>query len=155
MRSNILGSVRRSLTLLTVTGALLATSLAAAQEAAPAREEIDGLRIADMTLTRAIEGGEPTDATTTFERGAGPVWVVIRLENATGAEADVRVSFERAEGEVAATTEGGRGVTLHVPARRRYRTVARTVVGAPGRYRVVVRTAAGNLLGTADYTIAG
>lgn len=155
MGSEINRSVRRSLALATVVGAVFVTTLAAAQDAAPAREEVDGMRVAEMTLARAIESGEPTDATTTFRQGEGPVWVVIRLENTTGAETDVRVSFERAEGEVRATSETARGVTLHVPARRRYRTVARTVVGAPGRYRVVVRSAAGNLLGTADYEITG
>jgi hypothetical protein len=82
--------------------------------------------------------------------------VLIRIENTTGAETDIRVAFERADREVTATSEpAGAGVTLHVPAQRRYRTQARTGTVTAGRFRVVVRTAAGSVLGTAEYEVTG
>lgn len=125
----------------------------AAQTTGEQTEAVDGLRITEMTLARNIEAGAVVDPTTTFSAADGRVMVLIRVENETGAETDIRVSFERADREVAASTSGG--VTLHIPARPRYRTQARTGTRAPGRYRVVVRTAAGNVLGTADYEVTG
>lgn len=161
---------RRSLSIVIVAAALLgpallpvpaaalppgATSAAresrGAQEAAEA-EEIDGLTLTEITLARGVEAGQAVDPTTTFSAADGRVFVLLRLANSTGAEADIRVSFERADREVVASTSAG-GVTLHLPARRQTRTVARTGTRAPGRYRVVVRTAAGNVLGSAEYEV--
>ncbi len=125
-----------------------ATATASAQEDA---EGADGLRVAEMTLSRGYESGEAVDPTTTFRRTDGRVWVVIRLENESGAETEVRVTFERADAEVGTGTGG---VTLSVPSRRRYRTVARTGTGRPaGRYRVVVRTAGGSVIGQQEFEI--
>jgi hypothetical protein len=93
-----------------------------------------------------------TDPTTSFRRTDGRVFVVIRLENPSGAEQDITVAFERAEGTP--TTGARGGVTLHVPARRRYRTVARTSTNrAPGRWRAVVRNSAGEVLQTVEFEI--
>lgn len=147
--------LRRSLSIVIALGALLGPALllapASAQEAAEA-EEVDGLRITEITLARGVEAGQAVDPTNTFAAADGRVFVLLRLANSTGAEADIRVSFERADREVAASTTAG-GVTLHLPARPQTRTVARTGTRAPGRYRVVVRSAAGNVIGTAEYEV--
>jgi hypothetical protein len=160
--------VRRSLSIVVVAAALLGPALLpmpasalppgaaresrGAQEAAPESEEVDGLTLTEITLARGVEGGQAVDPTNTFSAADGRVVVLLRLGNSTGAETDIRVSFERADREVTASTTAG-GVTLHLPARRQTRTVARTGTRAPGRYRVVVRTAAGNVLGTAEYEV--
>lgn len=122
-----------------------------AQEAGAAGEAVDGLRITEIVLARGVESGNAVGPGTSFSTADGRVFAVIRLENATGAETQVRVTFERADRELAAGGSGG--VTLDVPARPRYRTVARTGTRAPGRYRVVVRSSAGNVIGTAEYEI--
>ncbi len=148
-------NVRRSLLISSLAVALSLTSLARAQEAeAPPSEVVDGLRITEIVLAHAVENGEAVQPSSTFTTADGRVMVLIRLENTTGAETDLRVSFERADREVtAAAPTGGAGVTLHLPARARTRTVARTGTRAAGRYRVVVRTSAGNVLGTAEYEV--
>jgi hypothetical protein len=118
--------------------------------------EADGLQITELTLARNVVDGEAVDPTNTFSVSDGRVWVFMRIRNSTDAAADVRVSFERADREVVATTEAsGAGVTLNVPSQRRpYRTMARTGTRAAGRYRVVVRSAtSGAVLGTAEYEI--
>lgn len=149
-------------TMLCVASLALVAAPAAAdpQEAGAAREArgaqeagevVDGLRVTEITLARALEGGNAVDPATSFSASDGRIFAVIRLENSTGAETEVRVTFERADREVAAGGSGG--VTLGVPARPRYRTVARTGTRAAGRYRVVVRSAAGNVLATAEYEV--
>jgi ketosteroid isomerase-like protein len=136
-----------------LTGLGLASPRAQAQEAADF-PEIDGLRVTELTLARNITSGQPVDPTTTFRSADGRVMVLIRLENATGAEADVRVAFERADRElVSGEAASASGVALHVPASRRYRTQARTGTRTAGRYRVVVRTADGRVLATAEYEV--
>lgn len=132
----------------------------AAQDAQPApseqgaREEVDGLRVTEITVARSIEGGQAIDPTSTFASTDGRVMVLIRVENSTGAETDIRVSFERADRElVSGESAAGAGVALHVPAQRRYRTQARTGTRGAGRWRVVVRTASGNVLATAEYEV--
>jgi hypothetical protein len=131
----------------------LASPRAYAQEAA-AFPEIDGLRVTELTLARNITSGQAVDPTTTFASADGRVMVLIRLENATGAETDVRVAFERADRElVSGEAASASGVALHVPASRRYRTQARTGTRTAGRYRVVVRTADGQVLATAEYEV--
>lgn len=149
-------TLSRTLVALTLTLAapLAAPSRGQAQDDA-AGASVDGLRMTEITLARAVEGGRAVDPTSTFSARDGRVFVVIRLENSTGAETELRVSFEPADREVAAGPGAGAGVTLQVPASRRYRTIARTGTRAPGRYRVVVRTAAGNVLGTAEYEVTG
>jgi len=124
---------------------LAVASLATAQE--------DGLRVTEMATARGYTAATgATDPTTTFRRTDGRVFVVIRLENPTGAEQDITVGFERAEGTPVAGARGG--VTLHVPASRRYRTVARTSTNrAPGRWRAVVRDSNGAVLQSVEFEI--
>ena len=111
------------------------------------------LRVTEMATARGYEAATgATDPTTTFRRTDGRVFVVLRLENPTGAEQDITVAFERAEGTPATGARGG--VTLHVPASRRYRTVARTSTNrAPGRWRAVVRDSSGAVLQTVEFEI--
>ena len=112
------------------------------------------LRVTEITVARSIEGGQAIDPTSTFASTDGRVMVLIRVENSTGAETDIRVSFERADRElVSGESAAGAGVALHVPAQRRYRTQARTGTRGAGRWRVVVRTASGNVLATAEYEV--
>lgn len=127
--------------------ALFFASPAMAQEF----ETVDGLRLTEITLARTIESGRAIDPTNTFRVSDGRVWVLVRVENESGAETEIRVSFERADRELGASSSAG--VNLEVPNRRRHRTVARAGTRAPGRYRVVVRTASGNVLGSATYDV--
>jgi hypothetical protein len=124
---------------------LMLASLATAQDA--------DLRVTELATARGYAAATgATDPTTSFRRTDGRVFVVIRLENPSGAEQDITVAFERAEGTP--TTGARGGVTLHVPASRRYRTVARTSTNrAPGRWRAVVRNSAGEVLQTVEFEI--
>lgn len=124
------------------------SSAALAQETAASAE---GLSVTEMTLARGYADGAAVDPTTTFSRSDGRVWVVIRLANESGAESEIRVTFERADAEAGS---GGGGVTLSVPARRSTRTVARTGTARPaGRYRVVVRTPDGTIISQQEFSI--
>lgn len=118
---------------------------AAAQESA--------LRVTEMTTARGYHPASgAVEPTTSFRVDDGRIFVVIRLENDSGEEHDITVSFERAQGTAPAAGRGG--VTLHVPASRRYRTVARTgTARAPGRWRAVVRTLEGVVLQVVEFDI--
>ena len=120
---------------------------------APARAQDAALTVAEISTARAYTAAEgATDATTTFSRTDGRVYVVVRIENPTRAEQDIRVAFERAEGTAAPGARGG--VALHLPASPRYRTVARTSTNrAPGRWRAVVRNAEGAVIGQVEFEI--
>lgn len=133
---------------------LAAATLAALSFFASAgRAQDAGLRVIEIATSRGYAAATgATDPTSTFRRTDGRVFVVLRLENPSGAEQDITVAFERAEGTPAAGARGG--VTLHVPASRRYRTVARTSTSrAPGRWRAVVRDASGTVLETVEFEI--
>ena len=120
---------------------------------APAMAQDAAVRVAEISTSRAYTAAEgATDATTTFRRTDGRVFVVVRIENPTGAEQDIRVAFERAEETAVAGARGG--VALHIPASPRYRTVARTSTNrAPGRWRAVVRNAEGAVIGQVEFEI--
>lgn len=120
---------------------------------APAMAQDATVRVAEITTARAYSAAEgASDATTTFRRTDGRVFVVVRIENPTRAEQDIRVAFERAEGTAAPGARGG--VALHIPASPRYRTVARTSTNrAPGRWRAVVRNAEGAVIGQVEFEI--
>ncbi len=136
---------------LTVAAALMATLLVSL--VGPASAQDATLRVTEATTARGYAAASgAVDPTTTFRRTDGRIFVVIRLENPGAAEQDITVSFERAEGTPAVGARGG--VTLHVPASRRYRTVARTSTSrAAGRWRAVVRDAGGNVLHTVEFDV--
>lgn len=127
-----------------------ATSLACATVAS-AQES--GLRVTELATARGYAAATgAVDPTATFRRTDGRIFVVLRLENPSGAEQDITVAFERAEGTPANGARGG--VTLHVPASRRYRTVARTSTSRPaGRWRAVVRDGQGNVLQSVEFDV--
>ncbi|MBX7197334.1 MAG: DUF2914 domain-containing protein [Sandaracinaceae bacterium] len=149
MTSIALRSYTRTVTFFATALAALSLSFASVASAQDAE-----LRVTEMTTARGYEAARgAVDATTSFHRADGRVFVVIRIENPSGAEQDITVAFERAEGTPATGARGG--VTLHVPASRRYRTVARTSTSrAPGRWRAVVRNAEGEVLQTVEFDIA-
>lgn len=130
---------------LAVLATVLFAGLASAQES--------GLRVTEMVTARGYAAATgASDPTTTFRRTDGRIFVVVRLENPSGAEQDITVAFERAEGTPAVGARGG--VTLHVPASRRYRTVARTSTSRPaGRWRAVVRDSGGNVLQSVEFEV--
>ena len=116
-----------------------ASSLGTAQEA---------LSVASVAMGNALERGRPVEAKTSFGQSEGRLYVVVQLQNPSGAETTVRVMIRQAGGR------GHGGVTLDVPARRRYRTVARfSTQQAPGSYEAVVLNAAGEVISTTAFTI--
>ena len=137
---------------LSITLSALTLSLALAPAAAAAQD--GAITVTEIVTSRAYTAAAgATDPTATFAASDGRVYVVVRVQNTTGAEADIRVSFERAEG-TPADGAGTGGVTLHLPASRRYRTVARTSTSRPaGHYRAVVRTADGHVIGSVEFEI--
>lgn len=107
-----------------------------------------GLSIRSIILAKGVERGRAIEATDTFRRGRDRIFAIVRLNNPEREETQVFVSFE------SASDETRRGIELDVPARRRYRTTARTGSRrAAGSYRVVVRDAAGNELGSMPYQL--
>jgi hypothetical protein len=131
--------------------ACVAISLAVAG-AAIAQEAAAGIEVTEILLGSALENGVPTAPQTSFARTDGNVYCVIRLRNGTGAEGTIRAALEPAEGEPAERANAG--LSLDIPARARYRTVARfTTNRAAGSYRCVVRAEDGHVLSHADFTI--
>lgn len=109
------------------------------------------LDVTQIQLGKELENGRPVAEMSSFSRADGRIYCVVHLTNTTGAESSVRVAFERAaDGE---PIDRAGGVELDVPARPRYRTVARTGTGAPGSYRCVVRDAEGHVLRHAPFQI--
>jgi hypothetical protein len=134
--------------------ASLVTALVLTLGASSLAQDETTLNVTEIVTARGYERATgPVDPTTSFAHASGNLFVIIRLENPTGAESDIHVSFERDEGEPAATASAG-GLALHVPASRRYRTFARATTNRPaGAYRAVVRDDAGGLLSSVDFTI--
>jgi hypothetical protein len=139
--------LKRVLQALSLGTVALLSAVSLAQDASP-------LAVTEIVTARGYDRATgAVDPTTTFAHDSGNVVVVVRLTNSSGAEQDIRVGFERDEGEPASSTAPG-GVALHIPASRRYRTVARgTTNRPPGNYRAVVRGSDGSVLGSVDFTI--
>ena len=118
-------------------------SLALAQDAP--------LEVTEILMGTELESGVPTSPTTTFSRSDRSVYCMVRLRNRTGQAGQIRIAFERAEGEPQSRATGR---AFDYPARSRYRTVSRgTPNRAPGAYRCVVRTSEGAVLSHQDFTI--
>lgn len=144
---------KNTLSFVTALPAACALALLSLIATPSARAQEEDLRVTEMTTSRGYAAATgPVDPVQSFRRTDGRVFVVIRLENPTGAEQDITVAFERAEGTPSAGARGG--VTLHVPASRRYRTVARTSTSrAAGRWRAVVRDSSGAVLQSVEFDI--
>lgn len=114
-------------------------SLGTAQEA---------LSVASVSMGNALERGRPVEAKTSFGQSEGRLYVVVQVQNPARAETQVRVMIRQAGGR------GRGGVNLNIPARRRYRTVARfSTQQTPGNYEAVVLNAEGEEISTTAFTI--
>ncbi|MFK8003916.1 MAG: hypothetical protein AB8H86_30410 [Polyangiales bacterium] len=108
----------------------------------------DTLTVANVSMGNALERGRPVEAKTSFGQSEGRLYVVVQVQNPARAETQVRVMIRQADGR------GRGGVNLNIPARRRYRTVARfSTQQAPGNYEAVVLNAAGEVISTTAFTI--
>jgi len=105
-----------------------------------------GLSIRSITLAKGWEDGAAVDAGTSF-RSSDRIFVIVRVSNPDAAETEVRVSVEQVDGSAR------QGITLQIPARRGYRTLARFTGRPAGSYRAVVRNAAGEEIGSAEFTV--
>lgn len=115
---------------------------------ARAQDASGELAVTEIQLATALEGGAAVSPTTSFSRADGRIFAVVRLENPSSEATSVRVALERVDGPSRS------GVSLEVPARRRYRTVARfSAAQQPGRYRCVVRTEDGRELASVELTV--
>lgn len=122
-------------------------ALSALASSAQAQDTAE-LSVSEVQLATALENGVAVSPATSFSRADGRIYAVIRLENPSSAATSVRVALEPVDGASRA------GVSLDVPARRRYRTVARFSAGQrPGRYRCVVRTEDGRELASVELTV--
>ncbi|NOY89820.1 MAG: hypothetical protein GXP55_01330 [Deltaproteobacteria bacterium] len=121
---------------------------ASAQEAAPAEPAAGGLSVTELVLSKGFADHAPVNPSTSFSRSDGRIYATIHLANPARTATTIRVAFER-EG-----AGGHGGVSLDVPARARYRTLARTgTARAAGSYRCVVYDAEGHELSAAPFTI--
>ena len=133
---------------ISILGLALAASFAAAQEdsgdSAP-----DGLTVQEVVLSKALEDGPPVDPGTSFSAADGRVYATVRVENPGREATTISVKMRPAD-----RAHGGHGIDLEIPARPRYRTVARfTTRRSPGSYVVVVSDAEGNELSSTTLTI--
>ena len=111
----------------------------------------DQINVTEILLGSELEEGVVTSPATSFARGSTPLYCMVRLENPSRAAGAITIGFERAEGEPAANPGGRR---LEIPARPRYRTVARASLNRPaGTWRCVVRAEDGSVLTHADFTV--
>jgi len=128
-------------------GLALVASFAAAQEdSAPSS---GGLSVQEVVLSKALEEGQPVDPGTSFSAAEGRVYATVRVQNPSREATSITVKMRPAD-----RAHGGHGIELEIPARPRYRTVARfTTRRSPGSYVVVVSDAEGNELSTTSLTI--
>jgi len=125
-----------------------ALSAIAPMAAAQDDEVPAGLSIREVQLGTSLERGLVTEPQTSIARDAGRIYAVIRLNNPSREDTTIRVAIERIDGP------HRNGFSLEVPARRRYRTVARFGSAHPaGRYRIVIRTEEGEELESVELTI--
>lgn len=123
-------------------------SIVRAQDAAPS----GGFEVSEIVLSKSLDNGNPVDPTTSFAASDGRVYATIRVNNPERTETSIRVVFQKAD----APSRASGGVELEIPARPRYRTVARTgTARAPGRYRCVVFSSDGTELKSIEFDITG
>ncbi|MFT5357208.1 MAG: hypothetical protein ACI9KE_004442 [Polyangiales bacterium] len=108
----------------------------------------EALSVASVAMGNALDRGQPVEAKTSFAQAEGRLYVVVQLQNPSSVETQVRVMIRQADGRRRGS------VNLDIPARRRYRTVARfSTRQAPGNYEAVVLNAAGETISTTAFTI--
>lgn len=124
---------------------LMAALILAAGATVVAETAAGGLTITEIVMASSMREGVPETTTTSFSRSQGWIYCFMRLENPSGGGNEILVSFEPATG--GEPTVQVTGTRLRIPARRRYRTVARTGSDMPvGQYRCVVRDREGAVL---------
>ncbi|MBX3247543.1 MAG: hypothetical protein KF901_10235 [Myxococcales bacterium] len=111
-----------------------------------AQEGSGGLEVTELVLSTALENGEPVSPTERFSRSDGTIFATVRLANPSREATSIRVAFVR-EGATS------RGFELQVPARPRFRTVARGGTRATGSFRCVVYDAEGRELASKAYEV--
>jgi len=140
--------MRKKHAFISILGVALAASIAAAQDSGDA-EAPEGLAVQEVVLSKALEDGQPVEPGTRFSAADGQVYATVRVQNPSREATSVKVMMRRADQE-----RGGHGIELEIPARPRYRTVARfTTRRAPGSYQVIVTDPEGNELSTTNLTI--
>ena len=108
----------------------------------------DTIEIREVQLGTQLEDGLVSEPQTEFSRTDGRIYAVIRLNNPSREAGSIRVALEPAGGPER------RGFALDIPARPRYRTVARFgAAHPPGQYRIVIRTEDGTELESVALTI--
>ncbi len=133
----------------TILAAVAALTLLPILPPTSSAQEATVFEVYELVLSKGFADGQPVDPGTSFSRRDGRIYATIRINNPERTATTIRVAWERAEGRA---TSGG--IELDVPARRRYRTVARTGTGRPaGRYRCVVYSADDAVLATAEYEL--
>ncbi len=101
-----------------------------------------------VVLSRGFADGEPVDETTSFARSDGRIYVRIHLTNPSRVESTIRVRIVNGEGR------GAGGVTLDIPARPEYRSLARFgTQRAAGSYRVLIEDSEGNEISSTPLTV--
>lgn len=116
---------------------------------AEAHAQTADLSVSELQLSNQLQEGVAVEPTTTFSRQGGNIYAVVRVQNPSRAATRIVVSLVPVDGEARG------GTTLEVPARPRYRTVARfSAARTPGRYRCVVRTEDGRELSSVEITIS-
>lgn len=128
---------------------LFAVMLVASSALAALAQAQDGeLSVSEVQLATQLENGHAVSPTTTFSHADGRIYAVVQVQNPSREETSIRVSIEPVDGPARS------GYELDIPARPRYRTVARMSTNrAPGRYRCVVRTADGRELASVELTV--
>lgn len=125
-------------------------TISAFEASRAAAQEEGELTVTEIQLASSLENGRVVAPTTTFTQADGRIYAVVRVQNPSREETNIRVTFEPLDG---GTARGG--ITLPIPAQNRYRTVARVTTSRPaGRYACVVRTEDGRELARVELTLA-
>ncbi len=139
-------SMLRKIACWTVAVLLIAVAATAVAETASRT-----LNITEVYMATRANRNVDEVRTTTFERNSGWIFCFIRMENPSGGGNEILVSFEPDEGEPGPAV---RGIRLRVPARYRYRSVARTGSTMPaGNHRCVVRDREGAVLSHTPFQV--
>ena len=134
------------------TSLVLAACLALAPALSPRPTRVHAqetsLSVREVALSTAVENGQPVNPKTSFGRSEGRLYVTVHMLNPARTEAEVTVLLRQAGGANRAR------ISLNIPARPRYRTLARFSTNqAPGSYEAVVLGPDGSELNVTTLTI--
>ncbi|MEM6957635.1 MAG: hypothetical protein AAF411_01485 [Myxococcota bacterium] len=122
-------------------------ALALTVSSTPLQAQQEPLSVGRVELCSTYENRRCVEPRTAFGVSDARLYARVHLVNAVAAEDEVSVELQ--------TNDGARraAITLSVPARRRYRTLARFPMPPSGSYRIVVRSAAGDVLSTTELSV--